>query len=139
MLTESLAPIARTSVFDEVSDRLVRFIISQGLRPGDKLPPERELVDGPGMPCVRGGLERIEKARRSARRERHEIVIVEPDQRRFQHAGEHEIVLRKQSGAAGCHEIHDGDMMREFKAVGASRADLALFQSPNHRLEKRPA
>ena len=42
-MTESLAPIARTSVFDEVSDRLVRFIISQGLRPGDKLPPEREL------------------------------------------------------------------------------------------------
>ena len=84
-------------------------------------------------------MERIEKTCRPARRERHEIVIVEPDERRFQHAGEREIVLRKQAGAPGRYEIHDGDMMRELKAVGAGRADSALFQGPDHRLEKRPA
>jgi GntR family transcriptional repressor for pyruvate dehydrogenase complex len=42
-VSENLSPIARTSVFDEVFDRLVGFIINEGLRPGDKLPPEREL------------------------------------------------------------------------------------------------
>lgn len=42
-MAEILTPIARTSVFDEVFDRLVGFIINTGLRPGDKLPPEREL------------------------------------------------------------------------------------------------
>src|SRR5437660_6510090 len=63
--------------------------------------PASELVDGPGMLCVRGSSERIEKTRCPARRQRQEIVIVEPDERRFQHAGEHEIVLRKQTDAAG--------------------------------------
>ncbi len=101
--------------------------------------PASELVYGPGMLCVRGSLERIEKTCCPARRERHEIVIVEPDERRFQHAGEHEIVLRKQASAASRDEVHDGDMLRELKPVGASRADFALFQGPDHRLEKRPA
>lgn len=42
-MNENLAPIGRTSVFDEVFDRLVGFIINTGLQPGDKLPTEREL------------------------------------------------------------------------------------------------
>ena len=99
-------------------------------------PPERELGCSLCMPCVRGGLQRVEKTCGPARRERHEIVIVEPDERRFQHAGEREIVLRKQARAPGRDEIQDGDMMCEFKPVGASCLDAALFQGTDHCLEK---
>ena len=101
--------------------------------------PARELAHGLGVPCIGRGFERVEEACRPARRKRHEIVIVEPDQRRFQHASEREIVLRKQAGAPGRDEIHDGDMLRELKPVGAGGGDLALFQRPDHGLEKRPA
>ena len=103
------------------------------------LPPAREFAHGLGVPCIGRGFESVEKAAGPARRKRQEIVVVKPDQRRFQHAGEHEIVLRKQAGAPGRHEVHDGDMMRELKPVGAGGGDLALFQRPDHGLEKRPA
>ncbi len=38
-----LAPIARTTLTDEIVKRLVGLILDQGLKPGDKLPSEREL------------------------------------------------------------------------------------------------
>jgi GntR family transcriptional repressor for pyruvate dehydrogenase complex len=41
---ESLQPINRTLVVDEVVDRLINIIIKENLKPGDKLPTERELV-----------------------------------------------------------------------------------------------
>jgi GntR family transcriptional regulator, transcriptional repressor for pyruvate dehydrogenase complex len=39
-----LAPITRTTVTDEIVKRLVNLILDEGLKPGDKLPPERELM-----------------------------------------------------------------------------------------------
>jgi GntR family transcriptional repressor for pyruvate dehydrogenase complex len=39
-----LAPIARTTLTDEIVKRLVGLIIDQGLQPGAKLPSERELA-----------------------------------------------------------------------------------------------
>ena len=101
--------------------------------------PEGELGYGLDMLFIGRGFERIEKTAAAAWRERHKIVIAEPDERRFQHAGERQIVLRKQARAPRRYEIHDGDMMRELKPVGAGGGDLALFQGPDHRLEKRPA
>lgn len=41
---ESLHPINRTLVVDEVVDRLIKIVINENLKPGDKLPTERELV-----------------------------------------------------------------------------------------------
>lgn len=39
-----LTPINRTSVADEIVERLTGLILNAGLKPGDKLPPERELM-----------------------------------------------------------------------------------------------
>ncbi len=43
--TADLEPIERRSVFDEVVTRLGDFIMQSGLKPGDKLPAERELTE----------------------------------------------------------------------------------------------
>ncbi len=39
-----VAPIQRTNVSDEIADQLRRQILTGELKPGDKLPPERELA-----------------------------------------------------------------------------------------------
>ena len=39
-----LAPIPRRTVTDEIVNRLVSLIISEGLKPGDRLPSERQLM-----------------------------------------------------------------------------------------------
>jgi GntR family transcriptional regulator, transcriptional repressor for pyruvate dehydrogenase complex len=45
MRAHSLEPIERRSVYDEVVVRLGEFIVQQGLKPGEKLPAERELME----------------------------------------------------------------------------------------------
>ena len=89
--------------------------------------PHRELFGRCRMSRISGGLQRIEKACGPAWRERDEIVIVEPDERRFQHAGERQIVLGQQARTPGRDEIHDGDMLREFKPVGAGRLNVIFL------------
>jgi len=44
-LAGNLEPIERRSVYDEVVVRLGEYIVQRGLRPGEKLPPERELME----------------------------------------------------------------------------------------------
>ena len=44
MIQKSLAPIARPTVTDQIVERITQFILDTGLRPGDKLPSERDLV-----------------------------------------------------------------------------------------------
>ena len=39
-----LTPISRTTLSDEIASRLTSYILEEGLKPGDKLPSERELV-----------------------------------------------------------------------------------------------
>ncbi len=40
-----LRPISRTTVSDEIVERLVAYILGEGLRPGAKLPSERKLME----------------------------------------------------------------------------------------------
>ena len=42
--SSQLTPIARKTITDEIVSRLIGFILDEGLRPGDKLPSERDLV-----------------------------------------------------------------------------------------------
>lgn len=44
-LLTGLEPIERRSVVDELVIRLGEYIVQRGLRPGEKLPPERELME----------------------------------------------------------------------------------------------
>jgi GntR family transcriptional repressor for pyruvate dehydrogenase complex len=39
-----LAPIARPTITDQIVERITAFILDEGMRPGDKLPSERELM-----------------------------------------------------------------------------------------------
>jgi len=41
---ESLHPINKTLVVDEVVDQLINIVVKENLKPGDRLPTERELV-----------------------------------------------------------------------------------------------
>lgn len=42
--SQHLDPISRTTVVDEIVERLIKLIIHEGLKPGDQLIPERELM-----------------------------------------------------------------------------------------------
>ncbi len=56
-----LATTTRTSVTDEVVKRLVSLILEEGLRPGNKLPSERELIKrlGVGRSSLREAISRL--------------------------------------------------------------------------------
>jgi GntR family transcriptional repressor for pyruvate dehydrogenase complex len=43
-ISPHLAPIARMTIVDEIVERLIKLIINEGLKPGDQLIPERELM-----------------------------------------------------------------------------------------------
>ncbi|MCO6011054.1 FadR family transcriptional regulator [Actinoallomurus purpureus] len=44
-MSESLRPLARPRLYEQVAARLREHVVDQGLRAGDRLPPERELAD----------------------------------------------------------------------------------------------
>jgi len=48
-IRESLGPVRRTKVYEEVAARIRRLIADGRLKPGDKLPPERELAAALGV------------------------------------------------------------------------------------------
>ncbi len=58
---ESLAPIHRTPLIEEVSERLVNFIVQEGLEPGDRLPAERHLSErlGVGRSTIREAVQSL--------------------------------------------------------------------------------
>ncbi|HEX9246296.1 MAG TPA: GntR family transcriptional regulator, partial [bacterium] len=43
-IREDLEPIRRTKVYAEVASQIHRLIVAGRLKPGDRLPPERELA-----------------------------------------------------------------------------------------------
>jgi DNA-binding FadR family transcriptional regulator len=62
MSTES--PIQKRKIYQEVRARLMRRIESGEIRPGDQLPPERELMElyGVGRPAIREALQSMERS-----------------------------------------------------------------------------
>jgi len=62
MSTET--PIQKRKIYQEVLDRLMRRIESGEIRPGDQLPPERELMEvyGVGRPAIREALQAMERS-----------------------------------------------------------------------------
>lgn len=49
MNSGNLNPINRPPVVNEIVEQLVGFILNEGLKPGDKLPTERELIERLGI------------------------------------------------------------------------------------------
>ena len=91
---------------------------------------------GGAVPRVVRGGERGEQRPLAAGRQRQQVVVVEAEQRRLQHAGEAEIVVGQQRGAAGGDEIEHGDVTGDVEPVGAGHGDPALLQRADHRLEE---
>lgn len=57
-------PAGRRKLFQDIADRLAGRILAGELRPGDRLPSERELMreNGTGRPAVREALQTLERA-----------------------------------------------------------------------------
>lgn len=57
-------PIQKRKLYQDVVDRLMLRISTGEIRPGDQLPPERELMDvyGVGRPAVREALQALERS-----------------------------------------------------------------------------
>jgi len=64
MPTPTDHPIQRRKLYQDVRERLMRRIESGEIRPGDQLPPERELMTlyGVGRPAVREALQAMERS-----------------------------------------------------------------------------
>lgn len=60
----STGPILKRKLYQEVLDRLMARIEGGEIRPGEQLPPERELMDfyGVGRPAVREALQALERS-----------------------------------------------------------------------------
>ncbi len=63
-LRDSLVPVRRSKVYEEVAARIRRLIADGHLKPGDKLPPERELASmlGVSRTSVRDAIRTLEMA-----------------------------------------------------------------------------
>jgi GntR family transcriptional regulator, transcriptional repressor for pyruvate dehydrogenase complex len=48
-VTESLRPLARPRLYEQVVERLREYVHAEGLKAGDRLPPERDLADRLGV------------------------------------------------------------------------------------------
>lgn len=61
---QATGPIQKRKLYQEVLDRLMQRIQSGEIRPGDQLPPERELMDhyGVGRPAIREALQSLERS-----------------------------------------------------------------------------
>jgi DNA-binding FadR family transcriptional regulator len=58
------SPIQKRKLYQDVLERLMRRIESGEIRPGDQLPPERELMEvyGVGRPAIREALQAMERS-----------------------------------------------------------------------------
>jgi GntR family transcriptional repressor for pyruvate dehydrogenase complex len=48
-VSESLRPLARPRLYEQVVERLREYVTAEGLKAGDRLPPERDLADRLGV------------------------------------------------------------------------------------------
>ena len=68
-----------------------------------------------------------------------ELVLVEPDQRRLQQAGEVEVVLRQQREARHRQQVLDGELLAQVQPVDAGHLELLALQLADQRIHERVA
>lgn len=88
---------------------------------------------------VAGIRERGGEAARPPRRDRDQIVVGQAAERRFEDAGERQVVVGRERRARGGDEIHDGDMSADVEPIGAGDRDADLLQRAHQRFEQRAA
>src|SRR5664279_1114252 len=58
MTASGLTPVARRSIVSDAREQITRLIVSGALKPGEKLPAERQLIEmlGVSRPTLREGI-----------------------------------------------------------------------------------
>ncbi|MCM0018362.1 MAG: FCD domain-containing protein [Tagaea sp.] len=100
-------PIDRRRLFEEVAERIEGLIVSGRLRPGDKLPSERDLMNlfGIGRTSIREALFALQRKGIVAAQSGGRPVVIEPKA---------EVIVSELSGAVRLY-LAAGDGTREFQ------------------------
>ena len=85
---------------------------------------------------VRRGRERPGERSAAVRCELKEIILLEPDKRRLEDAGEGEIVVRRQRRPANGDKVHHRNVIAQHQPVGAGYFHFPVLQRADHRIEK---
>ena len=75
----------------------------------------------------------------SRRRDREQRIVVEPEERTFQHHGQRKIVLRHQQEIGERHQILHHELLHQQHAVGAGDRNAGVLQRADHRRGERIA
>lgn len=106
MLGLNTGPIVRRKLADEVRERLLALIRNGDVRPGDRLPSERDLMArfGVGRPAVREAMQALESAGLIEISHGERARVVAPDTRgMFDHIGETVLHLLQASPSTLAH------------------------------------
>ena len=98
--------------------------------------PAFDAREGCFMRGVFGGPQRFVKPALALGRDLQEAFVGEAQQRRFQHAGQRQIILRQQRCAPRRHEIHHRDVLQQLQSIGARHRHALFFQRADHRIEE---
>ncbi len=137
----SIEPIVRRKLADEVRERLLEMIRSQDLRPGDRLPSERALMERfqVGRPAVREAMQWLSTAGLIEIHHGERARVAVPDQRRvFGQVGETMLQLLQTSPQTLEH-LKEARMLFELGMVrqAAERATLADLTRLEEALERQ--
>lgn len=124
------APVKRRKIYEEVAQRLEDMMLSGALRPGDVLPPERELVEtfGVGRSAIREALFALQRMGLISIRngERPFVTKPTPEAVVSELSGAVRHLLAQPDGARHMQQaraLHDGSLAR-FAARNATAEDI---------------
>lgn len=125
------APVKRRKIYEEVAQRLEEMMLSGALRPGDVLPPERELVEtfGVGRSAIREALFALQRMGLVAIRNGERAFVTKPTPEAVVNelSGAVRHLLAQPDGARHMQQaraLHEGSLAR-FAARNASAEDVA--------------
>ena len=86
---------------------------------------------------LRASAQRVNQRAATTGRKFQQIVVVEANERRFQDAGQREIILREKRNASSRHKILHRDMVAQFQTIRARHRHACFFERPDDALKKR--
>lgn len=122
------SPIPRTTVADGIVDRLVSHILGEGLKPGYKLPPERELMKrfSVGRSTLREAIKMLSAAG---------IVEVLKGKGMFVGRGETSVLTKPLSWGLLMSSRNTREVMESRRVIEVELAGLAAKRAPEEAIE----
>ncbi len=123
--TAQFRPVEKTTIPGEIIDQVVSMILTGNLKPGDKLPPERELCEslGVGRSSVREALKALETLG-IIRRDVRGTTVCAPEENHYPG-------LSLTAGAASLEQVCES-----ARIVGIEAAGLAAERASREHIEK---